>query len=78
MQQVRVATVDTFGAGGDDHVSSLLYFSLVYYSQDGTAEETGPVYANPAGGDCARGAAAIEAALEALDALEEVRRRRRH
>jgi hypothetical protein len=72
VQQIRTSTVDTFGAGGDDHVSSLLYFSLVYYGQDGSAEETRAIDANPQGGDCEVGAASIEAALLSLDALEEV------
>lgn len=72
VQTITTSTVDTFGAGGDDHVSSLLYFSLVFYTQDGAAEETAAVFANPKGGDCSVGAAAIETVLLQLDALEEV------
>jgi len=72
VQQIATATVDTFGAGGDDHVSRLLYFSLVYYTQDGAAQETSTVEANPLGGDCGAVASAIEGALEGLEALEEV------
>jgi hypothetical protein len=72
VQTISTSTVDTFGAGGDDHVSSLLYFSLVFYTQDGAAEETAAVFANPRGGDCSVSAAALETVLLQLDALEDV------
>lgn len=72
VQTITTSTVDTFGAGGDAHVSSLLYFSLVFYRQDGAAEETAAVFANPQGGDCSVGASALETVLHQLDALEEV------
>ena len=71
IKKVSTRTVDTTGAGGDAHVSSLLFFSLVYYSQaTGEAEETAVVYANPAGGDCLVVADALEVAIEDLASFE--------
>jgi len=72
VQQIQTSTVDTYGAGRDDHVSSLLYFSLVFYTQDGDAQETETIYANPEGGDCEVVAYSIGNALEALDSLEDI------
>jgi hypothetical protein len=72
VQQIKTSTVDTYGAGGDDHVSSSLYFSLIFYTQDGDAQETSPIYANPEGGDCEVVATSIETELENLENLEEV------
>jgi hypothetical protein len=72
VQEVATTTVDSRAEGGDDHVSSGLFFSLVFYAYDGTAEETAPIYANPAGGSCVVVGVAIKNALQALAAIETV------
>uniref|UniRef100_K3WF50 Titin n=1 Tax=Globisporangium ultimum (strain ATCC 200006 / CBS 805.95 / DAOM BR144) TaxID=431595 RepID=K3WF50_GLOUD len=69
IQQIKVTTVDTTAAGGDNLVSSKTAFQLIYTSntEAGTIEETNTIIANPALGDCSIAAAAIKKELEALD-----------
>ena len=78
VQMIKSSTVDTVGSGGDDHVSGLTYFTVIYTAQDGgydgiTVYETTPVYANPdTQGDCDASAAALRDALLALTPVEQV------
>lgn len=69
VQQIKVTTVDTTAAGGDNVVSSKASFQLIFTSNSeaGTVEKTGAILANSALGDCSVGAAAIKSALELLD-----------
>lgn len=69
VQQIKVTTVDTTAAGGDNLVSAKTAFQLVFTSntEAGTVERTNTIVANSALGDCTAGAAAIKKELEALD-----------
>ncbi|KAF1323264.1 Projectin/twitchin, partial [Globisporangium splendens] len=69
IQQIKVTTVDTTAAGGDNLVSSKTAFQLIYTSNTraGSIERTNTIVANPVLGDCSIAAAAIRKELEALD-----------
>lgn len=69
VQQIKITTVDTTAAGGDNLVSLKASFQLVFTSntEAGTVEKTGAIMANSALGDCSVGAAAIKKELELLD-----------
>ncbi|KAH9100136.1 hypothetical protein LEN26_016139, partial [Aphanomyces euteiches] len=66
IQRIKVTTVDTTNIGGDNIVSSLTSFQLVYTSLAGVTLTSNPIFANPSTGNCAPGASAITSELTRL------------
>jgi hypothetical protein len=59
VQTITASTIDTTGSGGDDTVSPLTQFTIVYGSYESAA-----IYANPSFGDCSIAAANIKSELQ--------------
>ncbi|RHZ09977.1 hypothetical protein DYB37_000142 [Aphanomyces astaci] len=65
IQRIKTSTVDTTNMGGDNLVSPLTFFQLVFTSR-GVTQTTNRILANPSAGNCTVGAASIKAELEKL------------
>ncbi|RHZ10616.1 hypothetical protein DYB31_002620, partial [Aphanomyces astaci] len=65
IQRIKTSTVDTTNMGGDNLVSPLTFFQLVFTSR-GVTQTTNRILANPSAGNCTVGGASIKAELEKL------------